>query len=122
MIATARTSELFDCRRPRGNDCGIAMTVNKLLRMNDGLHVQVNRNISIELKIIRLLIVGTLLSADGLWLCIGACRIDNDINIFENTPVVFEPKVRFRVYRKQRFSSSRTRKGKAFGVYGNVSR
>src|ERR1700674_3485608 len=100
MIATAGTSELFDFGGSGRNNRGIVVIVSKLVRVNESLIVELNRDVSIELKIVSLLIIRAFFPTDRLWRFVRGCRIDNDIHIFQNVLVVFEPQIRFRMYGK----------------------
>src|SRR6266478_1994158 len=98
MIGPADTSELLDCPMSWRHDRGIKMVINKFFRANSGFLVELNFDLSIELKIVRLLIVGTFLAPNRFGRLVPGCAVDGDVDIFKETFVVFKTEVRFRVH------------------------
>ena len=100
MIGAADCSKLLDCAMPWRNDRGIKMVINKFFRANGRFVVELNFDLAIELKIVRLLIVDTFLAPNRFRRLVPGCGVHGDIDIFKDTFVVFETEVRFRVHCK----------------------
>src|SRR6266566_8392023 len=119
-IGVTRRAELFDCRALRRNNCPIAMRIDQFFGANKRFLVELCFDVSIELEIVRLLIVCTLLATDLLRRLVFRRAVDNDIDIFKDTLVPFQTQVRLRVNRKQSSAPFGTRKREPFGVDGNI--
>ena len=121
-IRATDSSHLFDFGRLRRNDCAVALAVDEFARPDDRVGVELNFDVFIELKIVRCLIVGGSLAADGPGRLVLGRAVNSHIDIFEDAFVVFETQIGLRVNREQSPAAFGAGKRESFGVYRDILR
>ena len=121
-VRMARCSLLLHSRRLRRSDDAAAMVVDQLFSPKDRLFIKLTFDISIALKIARVLVVRTILAPDVSGRVPFCCAVDGEINVLEHPLVVFKTQARLRSHGEYGFAAFGLRICKTLRMGGNPAR